>query len=313
MTKKSKPNSKKTDHKDATNPRKKNTSTSSKKPIADRLIELVGTVGDPSLTGKYHSIMGIGRPLEDALASYTPLLKESAKVAVANIANSMVKDGADLHLKVSRVAVRAVSDLDFSVLEARKEIASYGKAGYDGIGAVRFCPVPDFETGATMMAVDAVTLYTGNPSPTAPGRRRRRRAAWGDGIEHAPSDTFHSNDRAMVGKALASIFYPPLTGLPIADPFKNVDQSFAKGCKPSERALVTLMCRSQLPVKKMLLGFGAGKSVLDGVLGRLDYLVKEQCKGKPSVVHRDLVPHFWFNELRRLDLEHLTVPTIRLR
>ena len=157
-----------------------------------------------------------------------------------------------------------------------------------------------------------MTLYTGSPLPTKPVRRRRR-AAYGDEIEHAVSVTFNWSDRATVKAALASLFYPPLTRLPIGDPFDDEDQRFAKGSKQAERALVALMCRSQLPSKKMLMGFGAGKSVMDGALGRLDYLVKEQCKGKPAVVHRDLVPHFWFSELRRLELHHLTVPTIRLR
>ena len=97
MTKKLKPHSKKVDLKGATKPRKK-TSTSSKKPIANRLIELIGAVGDTSLNDQYYSMMGIGRPLEDALASYTALLNESAKDARARISSSMVKDGADLHL-----------------------------------------------------------------------------------------------------------------------------------------------------------------------------------------------------------------------
>ena len=291
---------------------KKKASTSSKKHIADRVIEFVGAVDDPSLKGRYDALMGVGRPVDDLLASYTELLKESAKVARANIANLVAKEGADLKLQVSRVAVRSFHDLDFSVLEARKEIAKYGKAGYDGVGAVRFCSVPDPETGVAMIAMDAITLYTGSPIPTKPVQRRRR-AAYDDGIEHARSVTFNLSDRATVKAAIASLFYPPLTRLPSGDPFDAADHSFAKGSNPTERAFVTLMCRSQLPSKKMLIGFGAGKSVMAGVLERIKFLAGQKCKGTPAVVHLDLVPHFWFDELRRLELHHLSVPTIRLR
>lgn len=312
MAKKSKFNSKKTGLKGSKNTAKKKRSISSKKPIADRVIELVRAVGDPTLKDRYNAIMGVGRPVDDDLASYTELLKEAAKVALAGIASSMVKEGADLSLQVSRVAVRPFSDLDFSVLEARKVAAKYGKAGYDGIGAVRFCPVPHAETGEAMIAMDVVDLYSGSPHPTRPVRRRRR-AAGGDGVEHAMSVTFNLSDQATLKAALASLFYPPLTRLPIGDPFDEEDQPFAKGSNPTERALVTLMCRSQLPSKKMLIGFGAGKSVMAGVHERIKYLVDQKCKGNPAVVHQDLVPHFWFNELRRLRLDHLSVPSIRLR
>ncbi|PHR01010.1 MAG: hypothetical protein COB31_09380, partial [Erythrobacter sp.] len=170
---------------------KKNSAAS--ETISDRVLKFVKAIEDPLLKDRYDALMGIGGPVEEALSSYSALLKQSAKEALASIENSMVKEGADLKLQVSRVAVQPTSDLDFPVLEARKAIAKYGKAGYDGIGAVRLCPVPDPETGVTMIAMDAVTLYTGSPPASRPVRRRRR-ASFGDGLEHAASITFNLSD-----------------------------------------------------------------------------------------------------------------------
>lgn len=310
MAKKHKNISKKLD----TNTSKKVQTNSSlpKLSLFDRILKFADTTEGAAPRAQYEALFAISRPVDDALASNTNLLKEGAKVALAGLENSMLSKGADLKLQISRIKVCLFDDLDFSVLEARKVIGKYGKDGYDGIGAVRFCPVPHPETGATVIAMDAVTLYTGSPSPSRPIRRRRR-ASFGDEIERASSVTFNLSDRATVKAALASLFYPPLSRLPIRDPFENEGQRFAKGNSQTERALVTLMCRSQLPVKKMLIGFGAGKSVMDGAQSRIEYLLKEKCKGSPEVLHRDLVPHFWFGELRRLGLDHLSVPTIRLR
>ncbi|RXZ64252.1 hypothetical protein [Pelagerythrobacter rhizovicinus] len=290
----------------------KKSRTSSTKPIAERLLQFVEAADDPPLMDRYDALMGVGRPVDDVLASYRDLFKEGAKVGLASIERSMVKEGADLKFQVSRIAIRPFADPDFSIADARKVPAKYGSAGYDGIASVRFCPVPHPDTGADMIAMDTVVLYSGNPPPSRPVRRRRSPAAT-DGVDHAASVTFNLNDGAAVKAALASIFYPPLAHLPIGDPFEDKDKRFAKGSKQAERALVTLMCRSQLPVKKMLIGFGAGKSIVDGVHGRLEYLLKERCKGTPALVHRDLVPHFWFGELRRLELHHLSVPEIKLR
>ena len=311
MTKNSKGHSKKTRSKPKQTTKKK-AATSSGKPIADRVLELAKAASDPTLKDRYDAIMGVSRPVDDVLASYTELLKDGAKIALAGLKNSVVKEGADLKLQVSRVAVQPFSDLDFSVVDARKVSAKYGKDGFDGIGAVRFCPVPDLDTGADMIAMDTVVLYTGDPPPSRPGRHRRR-AASGDGVDHAVPGTLNWDDRVAIKAALASILYPPLARLPSGDPFQDEERPFAKGSKQAERALVSLMCRSQLPTKKMLIGFGAGKSVIDWVQGHLKYLVGQRRKGNPAVIHQDLVPAFWLGELRRLEINHLSVPSIRLR
>ena len=290
--------------------RKKSTTSLKKKTIGERLLKYAGAGDDQRIRERYDALLGTGRPTDDVLASYTHLLKEGAKVAQTSLQNSIAQAGVDLQFQVSRIAIRPLSNLEFSVVDARKAATEYGKSGYDGFASVRFCPVPHPDSGADMIAMDVVALFSGNPLPRMPVRRRRRAAAT-DGVERSSTVTLSGKSAAKA--ALASMFYPPLTRLPKADPLEGEDQVFATESKVAERALVTLMCRSQLTVKKMLIGFGAGKSILDGVQGRLEYLRKERCKGSSEVVHRDLVPHFWFGELRRLELHDLSVPAIRLR
>ena len=62
----------------------------------------------------------------------------------------------------------------------------------------------------------------------------------------------------------------------------------------------------------MLIGFGAGKALVSGVSSRIGYLNKEARKGRTEIIHPDLIVHFWFDELRRLGLDHLSVPAIKL-
>lgn len=291
---------------------KKNARTSAKKPIADRVLQYAHAPEDTELWKRYGALFGTGRPVDVALASHTDLLKQGCDAALRSYLALADTEPFEMKLHINRIAIRPFADLDFSVVDARKIAANYGKVGYDGSAAVRFCPIPDPQTGAGMMALDLVALIHGNPVPIVYSHRRKRPAVYDD-VQRACVSTFLSSDEKALKFAYAQMFTPLLTRLPKPDPFDEESEKFAKGCGPSERAFVTQMCRSQLPVKKMLIGIGAGKSVLDGAIGRMDYLIKAACKGTEEVLHRDLVPHFWFDELRRLELDHLSVPKIKLR
>ena len=65
MAKKPKSNSTKIGLEEFKNIAKKKASKSSKKPIADRVIEFVKAVDDPTLKDRYDAIMGVGRPVDD--------------------------------------------------------------------------------------------------------------------------------------------------------------------------------------------------------------------------------------------------------
>jgi hypothetical protein len=284
-------------------------SNTKKAPIAERLMHFAQAQEDAGRVKRYEAVLGHDRPVDVPLASFSALMREGAAIARSNLSASLAPDDGHLKYQVNRVAICSIEKVAFSVAEARKIATQYGRAGYDGFATVRFSPVPDPDTGAEMMAVDVVVLFCGTPEPKKISRRRRPAV---DGVERSVIETIALSDRAAVKAAIAAMFYPPLTRTPSGDPLDAEGVKFRKGSNQLERALVTLMCRSQLPAKKMLVGFGAGKAIVDAAYSRIDYLLKEKCKGMPEFLHRDLVAHFWFDELRSLELHHLSVPKITL-
>ena len=292
--------------------RSSNKTVKSKKTAVDRLMVYVKASEGPPLVDQYGALLGTARPVDVPLASHTELLKEGAKEAFHGLGSSIVRDGAEIQFQVSRIAVRRLDDLIFPIVDARKVATEYGKRGYDGIAGVRLSPLPDADTGEAKIALDVVAIYSADPNAPPSTRLRKKQAALGY-IQRSGTETFSLNDTRKVKEALAAIFYPPLTRLPPGDDVYDEKRSFAKGSVQGERALVALMCRSQLPISKMLIGFGAGQAVVKSVNAHIDQHMKEACKGKAGVLHRDHVPHFWFDELRRLGLDHLSVPRIKLR
>ena len=291
-------------------PKLKEVKTKPKKaPIAERLMNFAKADEDSGRAKRYEAVLGRDRPVDVPLASYAELFRRGAAVARSNLATSLAPDEGHLKYQVNRVAICSIENVAFSVAEARKVAAKYGREGYDGFAAVRFSPFPDPDTGAEMMAVDVVVLFCGTPERKKTSRRRRPAV---DGVKRSVVKTIAFKDRAAVKAAIAAMFYPPLTRTPSGDPLDVDGVKFRKGSNQLERALVTLMCRSQLPAKKMLVGFGAGKAIVDAAYSWIDYLLKEKNKGMPEFLHRDLVAHFWFDELRRLELHHLSVLKITL-
>ncbi|GGD64867.1 hypothetical protein GRI62_11715 [Erythrobacter arachoides] len=263
----------------------------------------------PGISEQYQAVLGTGRPVAAPLASYGEMLREGAGIALAGLRNTVPK-GEDLMLQVSRVAIQPFDALNFSLADVRKVAAKYDKEGYDGLAGARFCSVPEVETKIPLMAMDVVALYFGNP-PTKIRRGPRRRFVATDSIERSTALTISLNDQRALRAALAAIFYPPLTRTPTGDLLDDNNDRFIKGGSPMERAFVTLMCRSQVSLKKSLIGFGAGKAVVAGAVGHIEHLQRKGCKGRVEVIHRDLVPHFWHSELKRLGFEHLALPMIR--
>ena len=280
-------------------------------PIEQRILEYVQVEERPDLADAYRSVMTLDRPVAEALVSNTPLLKEAAKVTLRNLRN-LGGDQDDLNFQIMRVATRPITAPHVSVVEARSLAGKFKKNGNDGLGAVRFCPVYDSGRAEWMIATDFLVLYSGYAPRTLPIRRRSRTSIW-ERVKQSPVETIARTDKAGLKRVLTAMFHPPLTKVPKHDPLHEVDDTASASGSVMERALVTVMCRSQEPVRKMLIGFGAGDAIVKAVNAHVDYLVKEACKGKDEVLHRDLISHFWFEELRRLGLDHLTVPQIKLR
>lgn len=110
-----------------------------------------------------------------------------------------------------------------------------------------------------------------------------------------------------------SMLSPPFNQLPQGDHLQTSSGAFHHFANNGDRALMTFMCRAQLPVRKALMHFGAGKPIIAGALAKMDHALKLLCKAAPEILHEDAVSHFLFSELRRLDMEDFSVPIVKLR
>ena len=122
----------------ATNTKKKSTPAVLTKAVSDRVLQYANTADHPELMDRYAALLGTVRPVDVALASYTDLLKDGAKGALASLKSSLATESGVLKFQVTRIAVRRIGDPDFSIVDARKVATEYGRMGYDGIAAVRF-------------------------------------------------------------------------------------------------------------------------------------------------------------------------------
>ena len=111
---------------------------------------------------------------------------------------------------------------------------------------------------------------------------------------------------------LKSMISPPFHGLPEFSPFTESGARFHSRCESGLRAMITLMCRSQLPLKKMPMGFGGGKRMVKRATADVEDSLKLRCKAGPEIVHQEEIPHFWSSELRRLGWDHTSVPIVKL-
>jgi hypothetical protein len=75
---------------------------------------------------------------------------------------------------------------------------------------------------------------------------------------------------------------------------------------------VNLQILSMLPLKLRLSSQWEAKPVLDASLKAAQVRIKQAAKGETPSVHPNGKVHFWFSELRRLKLDQLTVPLIKL-
>ena len=196
------------------------------------------------------------------------------------------------------------------VPQARKAAQVYKRAKVDGVAGVRLCAVPDPETGDICIGTDVVALFGGNGARTKVGNALQR-ARTRLGMGRSDIEWLSRDDLDAVSAAFSSIFDAPWPGLSVPDSF-NPGAAFNEASSPGLRALITLMCRSQLSLRRMLIYFGDAKPICKGAIGTVEHALKMQCTQDPEILHRDLIPHFWFAELRRLGLDHMSVPAIKL-
>lgn len=278
--------------------------------VEGRMVADASDPDAPEIAAFYEALLGVGRPVSQALCSDVPLVDDCLANLEPPMSRSFAGNGVEYGVQVTRVATSALGCVRFNITKARKAASIYSKAEVDVIGGLRLCPAVDPERGDSI-ALDLVAIFGGSGARTkvqeAFGRSRE-----GDRYRRMPITWTSTGDFSTLESCLKDMFRPPWSRLPTRDPLYDPNAAFGDEWRQGQRALITLMCRSQLPLRKMLIGYGAGKAIASGAIGSVEHLLKGRCRAGPEVVHRDEVAHRWFDELRRRGLDHIAVPNLLL-
>lgn len=289
--------------------------STSKKSLMDRIHEFARTTEAPEVVAFYDSIFGIGRPLDDLVASNQHLLKAMRPLLLSDFEAYLNAQPSRVGREVTRIAVTRGSNADFPIPDVRKAASIYKRAGVDVISTVRFRPVADDgDPNGFAFAVELYALIFGDSAEgklLAKSRRSRR----GTGLNRSRRQWIEPHNTEAIRAAVRGLFSTNYTSPPIEDSFVDLaalpDWSDKNG--RNLRAYITMMARAQLPLKYMLVLNGAGGPILARALAEMQHALKESSKDRPPVIHRDGVAHFFFSELRRLGLDDISVPLVRLR
>lgn len=285
------------------------------KPI-DRIIDFVGISDDSDMKEAYRAMFGQARPLDDLVASN---LGETNKISMAlmtDLKRKCTTDSFEVGIQVRRIRVAPGSAVEVDIPSARKAVRLPKDDGVGAIAAIQLYPVPhNSDPRGFGIAVDTVTVFFGTNARSAVTRAEAKARSRNSVRQmYSTSIWLDPNDDDALKNALNQLLRPRF-----ADQAKSQETSLIslpEGWKDDEaralRELVMLQCLSMLPLKKKLIVVGAGRPLLTRALASAEHRMSEVCKGTTSAIHRDGVPHFWFGESRRLGLDDVSVPLIKL-
>lgn len=284
--------------------------SATKKSFEQGLIESVNASGSPELSAKYAALCGAARPVAKPLVCDRGLMKAVELDIGRDLQSLLAESPSDVGLQTTRIGVVSGAHAVISVMEMRKAKALYEKAKVDGIATVRFCAIPGADPAWPDIALDLVTTIWGTDaeSKLASAASRSRGP---DSYQRSRTD-WDEPDEIDWDMALGGMFSPPFHSLPQWDPLRDRTAEFDRRCDTGKRAAITLMCRSQLPLRKALLGFGGGKRIVKRALANVDESLKARCKAGPAILDENEIPHFWFSELRRQGWDNISVPIVKL-
>lgn len=286
-----------------------------RKTLCDRVLEFANASEAPQLRQKYEAIFGISRPIDDVLAANQFLLKKMVPLASSALDAHVIAHPYPVFRQVTRVEITPGSNAEVSVIAARKAAKIYERAGVDVIAAVRLRPVPH-ETDANdfALSVELEALFFGeNAEAKVAAKARTSRPP--PGVIRSSAQRIDSGDTTALSAAIDRLLKPNFTGLPLEDLFNDPPPppNWSGSTQRGLRAYVMLMALAQLPLKKMLVLHGAGGPIFAQAIAEAKRALKAACKAAPPVVDRDGVPHFFFPELRRIGLDDVSVPLVKLR
>ena len=278
--------------------------------LSSRLITYGGALALPERAERYETLCGAARPVTKAIASDCVAMDELKNAIAADIRKQFAGIPTRIGIHVARLGVFNGAAVDVSLDEVKKGGLLYKNAGVDGISTIRFCSVPQDDLAVTGIAVDLITLVWGDNADRlvfASTHRKRRT----DIFSRAPMQWWEPDDPDGLDLALDMMFSPPFDGLPFLDPTNGELVRFDAQSDPGLRELLTLMCRSQVQLSKMMVGYRSGKGIIKRALIRVDELMVRRCKSVREILTQEEIPHFWFAEVRRLELNHISVPIVK--
>ena len=304
---------------------------SSTGPAADQIHRFMRTQENPGSCTACNSILGI----EGAVAETTVANEVQTSAISESVERSVLRQWrttpTEWGVQTTRICVVPGSAAVIDVRAARKAFRLYSQADVDAIVIVTVGPVPlETDPLGFGLAVDVraivfgpnaqakLTLIEAKSRPRRAGRPshrgaepRRSGAGW---MSRSPIVWYKSDDKAALKLELAKLFNPLLTATPEgAGHQMPMPDSWDEPEAKQLRGFVTLMARSMLPLKKALMLIGAGQSVVIGAIANAELELKKARRASEPVIPADGVPHFWFAELRRLGLDNISVPLVKLR
>lgn len=279
--------------------------------IAAKIIEHVGATDQPEIAAKYEALCGAARPVSKAIASDIMAMNELKNSIATDLRNELSANPRAIGIRVDRLGVLNGATPKISIEEVKKGGKVYSKAKVDGFSAIRFCPAPKADSSEPGTAVDLVTLLIDKEADRlvyASTYRSRAR----DAFNRSPILWWEPDDPRAIDEALSIMFSSPFNQLPLKDPTLDGKAQFDGVNGSGHRAFLTLMFRSQLQLGKMMVGYGIGKALIKRALTSVEGFMGKRCKAAPEILNDEEILHFFFAELRRLELDHVSVPIVRL-
>lgn len=304
---------------------KKNTKTSTqaaktptaKKSVVERILEF-GQVGENlHASSVCHAILGDAGSIVDMSLANQAQMSGILSMAQESVCRYLGENELEWGVQRTRFGVVSGSSAEIDVPRIRKASRFYALAGVDAIVMVVPGPVPlESDRSGFGIALDAYTFVFG---PDARSRIHRAevksRAHRTASHSRHPMRWYEASEQDALKTELTNMFRPSLIKVPTVDGDKEsaLPEDWNSRQSRQLRGYVTLMMRSMQPLKKSVVLIGEGRTLMVGAIAQAEENMKKARRGSEPAVHPDGLPHFWFQQLRRLGLDNISVPLIKLR
>lgn len=297
------------------------TQPSSNPPVAkseiDRILAFARCGDDEHTRAVYSAIIGLDGSFTELSMANFGQMERIEEAVVAALSARIAQTNEQWAVRSTLVEVVPGSKVVIDVPKARTTLRFYAKAEVNTIMTVIAAPVPlsSDPTGFGMAVATRALVFSANARAMVQRADTKSRIRSTGSCSPISTAWYEPNDEAALKKVLRDMSRPSLTQLPLLDGAQEatLPDGWNKPSARRLRGLTTLMTRSMLPTKKALGLVGEGKSIVVGPITTAEVAMKKARRFDRPPVHPDGLPHFWFEELRRLGLTDMTVPLIKLR